>query len=387
MSTIRSTSAKQSVQQSILEGDAARLAELIGVYKDNAFMQQWNEALKAHGKAFDDDYEKACAIIANKHYFDSWDAYVKFKEAISHKENRIAVFEKAADAIATGDVATLTCLLQQQPELIHQRSARNHHATLLHYVGANGVEDFRQRTPPNAVAIAEILLEAGADVDAIGDMYGGSTTLGLVATSVHPVNAGLQKALVDILLQYGADINHGIAPDYTEGLLINACLHNGRCEIVPYLAERGALLDLEGAAGAGILAEVKKYYTNEGALKDPTLKAKQDLGFMWACCCSRTSVVQYMLGNGFDISTVADGMTALHWAVIGGHIQIINLLLAHGAPLEIRNCYGGTVLGQALWSAYHQPKENDADIVNRLIHAGAVVEEDWQHFVDEILSK
>ena len=29
-----------------------------------------------------------------------------------------------------------------------------HRATLLHYVGANGVEAYRQKTPPNATEIA-----------------------------------------------------------------------------------------------------------------------------------------------------------------------------------------------------------------------------------------
>src|SRR6185369_7852096 len=97
-------------------------------------------------------------------------------------------------------------------------------------------------------------------------IYRGTSTLGLVATSIHPLRAGLQKELIDILLKYGADINHAVAPDYTDGLLINACLHHGRGEIVTYLAENGATLDLEGAAGAGILDEVKKYYNKNGAL-------------------------------------------------------------------------------------------------------------------------
>ena len=39
----------------------------------------------------------------------------------------------------------------RRPELIRQRSSREHRSTLLHYVSANGIEDFRQRTPPNIV--------------------------------------------------------------------------------------------------------------------------------------------------------------------------------------------------------------------------------------------
>jgi len=40
-------------------------------------------------------------------------------------------------------------------------------------VSANGVEDFRQKTPENIVAIARVLLEAGADVTAESDAYVG----------------------------------------------------------------------------------------------------------------------------------------------------------------------------------------------------------------------
>ena len=102
-------------------------------------------------------------------------------------------FEAAADAIVAGDLERLRRLLVDHPELIRARSVRNHRAMLLHYVGANGVEGWRQHTPPNAVEVLELLLASGAEVDATADMYGGSTTLGLMATSLHTERAGLQK--------------------------------------------------------------------------------------------------------------------------------------------------------------------------------------------------
>ena len=70
----------------------------------------------------------------------------------------------------------------QHALLARARSARVHHATLLHYVAANGVEDFRQQSPPNAVTGARRLLEAGAEVDALADTYDGGwwqTTMNL----------------------------------------------------------------------------------------------------------------------------------------------------------------------------------------------------------------
>src|SRR6202040_803444 len=100
-------------------------------------------------------------------------------ESLKNRNSPIARFEAAVDAIVSGEVATLEKLLHRDPELIRARSTRKHHSMLLHYVGANGVEFFRQRTPKNAVQIADMLLKAGAEVEASADKYGGSTSLGL----------------------------------------------------------------------------------------------------------------------------------------------------------------------------------------------------------------
>jgi hypothetical protein len=56
----------------------------------------------------------------------------------------------------------------------------------VHYVAANGHEGFHQRTPTNAVEIARLLLEAGAEVDALADMHGHRrTTMQMLVSSVH----------------------------------------------------------------------------------------------------------------------------------------------------------------------------------------------------------
>src|SRR5438045_4131677 len=69
--------------------------------------------------------------------------------------------------VVSGDTTTLRQMLQQDPELVQAHSTRKHHATLLHYIAANGVEGARQKTPQNAVEVAKILLDAGAAVDAL----------------------------------------------------------------------------------------------------------------------------------------------------------------------------------------------------------------------------
>src|SRR4029077_16334894 len=114
---------------------------------------------------------------------------------------------------------------------------------------------FRQKTPANAVQATNALLKAGADVNATADMYsGGETALGLVATSIHPLLAGVQIRLLELLLAHGATIDTG-----GRGAVIG-CRANGGGEAAEFLAGRGARLDLEGAAGVGRLDLVERNF-------------------------------------------------------------------------------------------------------------------------------
>lgn len=293
-------------------------------------------------------------------------------------------FEKAVDAVVSGDVETLQALLREDGDLIRRRSKLEHEATLLIYVGANGVEAYRQVVPPNAVVVATVLLDAGAEVDAWGRMYRGTTTLGLVATSVHPVKAELQEPLMELLVARGADVNHAVAPDYTDGNLILACLHNGRCEPVRWLAQHGAEVDLEGAGGVGELERVRKYFTEEGRLTDERLAEKSHGCLIWASACGHMEIVQFLLDAGIEVGVVWDQTTALHSAAYGGHVGIVRLLLERGAPTEVLNYHGGTVLGTAIWSWYNARKPGHRKIVEMLVDAGAAVRDDLKGYVDEI---
>jgi hypothetical protein len=113
-------------------------------------------------------------------------------------------FEFAVDTLLRGDVETLRGLLSGDPSLVHRRSSFGHHATLLHYVGSNGVETYRQRVPLNLAEITLLLVEAGTDVNARANMYGGSTVLSLLVTSDHPAKAGVAGEVLKVLETAGA---------------------------------------------------------------------------------------------------------------------------------------------------------------------------------------
>src|SRR5258708_1301420 len=121
--------------------------------------------------------------------------------------DQVFQFESAVEAIITGNLATLESLLAESQELVRARSTRMHRATLLHSIAANGGEDYRQKAPGNAVEIATTLLKAGSEVDALADMYGGQyTTMSMLVSSCHPAKAGVQVALVETLLDFGAAV-------------------------------------------------------------------------------------------------------------------------------------------------------------------------------------
>ena len=316
-------------------------------------------------------------VIARSHGFDSWPKFSRHLAALTQKSSTVARFETAADAIVKGDIKTLKRVLREQPELVHTRSTREHGATLLHYVSANGVEGYRQKTPKNIVEITELLLKAGAAVDAEADVYGGgATTLGLAATSVHPYLAGVQNKLMQMLLDHGAEIDHKTSAGNKQSSVMGA-LSNGRGEAAVYLAERGASLSLQSAAGVGRLDVVKSYFNDDGTRKPKTTKRQVEAAFQCACGWGRKNVVEFLLDKGIDLKDGGgDGQTPLHSAAIGGHLDIIKLLLKFNPPLESRNIYGGTVLGQTLWSAAHggDPKVY-SEIIETLIAAGAKVPE------------
>jgi ankyrin repeat protein len=319
-------------------------------------------------------------VIAREHAFESWPKFVKHIQEIIRTGSPVSKFESAADAIASGDLAALNYLLRNNPELVRSRSTREHNAPLIHYVAANGVEDFRQKTPGNIMKLTKALLDAGAEVDATSQAYGGpSTALGLAATSYHPAKAGVMFELLDTLLGAGASVD-GAPGGWSPTV---AALHNGRGEAAAFLANRGARLDLEGAAGTGRLDVMARYVREDGSLTGGATREQLDYGFSWACEYGHLNVVKFLLGRGFKPDhAFMKGETGLHWAAYGGHEEIVELLLEINSPLDVKDqIHGGTPLGWAIYAWSNPAPEfknaRHREVVERLVRAGAAVDWEW----------
>jgi ankyrin repeat protein len=267
---------------------------------------------------------------------------------LARAPSRLARFESAVEAVVSGDVAALARLLGEHSRLVRERSSLAHHATLLHYVAANGVEDRRQKTPANAVEIARVLLEAGAEPDALADMYDGQyPTLSMLVSSAHPAAAGLQVALAELLLDFGAAVEGSGAGRWVSPLL--TALAFGYLDTARVLVRRGARVEsLPAAAGLGDLALVQRLLPAADA------QARHQ-ALALAAQHGHTPVLALLLDAGEDPNRYnPDGLhahsTPLHQAVWSNHLDTVRLLVERGARLDARDAlHHGTPLD---WAEY-----------------------------------
>lgn len=290
------------------------------------------------------DASDAQAVAAADHGFNTWADLEAFTAAV-RDEPGVARFEAAVEAVISGDVATLGSMLREHPELVRLRSTRRHRATLLHYVAANGVEGGRQKTPPNAVEVARILLDAGAEPDALADMYDNRcTTISMLVSSCHPEQAGLQIALAEMLLDFGAALD-GPGSEWQSALM--TALTFGYLPTAQALARHGARVDtIAAAAGLGRADDVARLLPGADA-------GSRHFALALAAQLGQAEVVRLLLDAGEDPNRYnPDGChshaTPLHNAVWSERLDVVRLLVERGARLDIRDTlYDGTPLGCA----------------------------------------
>ena len=310
------------------------------------------------------EIDDARLAVARGYSYRDWAALAAHVEAVNQPGTSIRQFESAAEAVITGDEVTLRGMLEADPGLVQARSRRvtchdppTHRATLLHYLGANGIESYRQRSPQNAVAIGAILLEAGAEVDSLAEMYGGHcTTMSMLVSSTPPAEALVQVGLINLLLDHGAAIE-GVGESQWKSPLVTALVF-GFLEAAETLVARGASVGVVAAAGLGRVRDVV-------GLLPATGESERHRAFALAAQLGHAQVVRVLLDSGetpdqYNPEGFHSHGTALHHAALGGHHEVIRLLIERGARLDIKDTlWRGTPLGWAL----HAKRENVAQFL------------------------
>ncbi len=257
---------------------------------------------------------------SNGRVLDALAAYVTDAEFSTRgsrlSNNDISAFERAADAIAAGDEPTLRELLKSHPHFKSARSQRPHRCTLMNYIGVNGFESERQKTPSNAVQIIELLLEQGCDPNAVCYTYRGGpgeTTLGLLLSSGVVESPQQQIAMVRALVKGGAKIDPGYQ----------------------------VLFELLDAQDAGSVDQVvADLNMTDGSVVE---------AFIALAKTQELAVMQSLLDAGLDVNAVNHlKQTALHWAAFEGHESVVDWLIERGADPTLRELqFNGTGAGWA----------------------------------------
>lgn len=326
--------------------------------------RETSEKAKEGGARF--ELADAQALVAHAHSFGGWDAFARFVDEDTRQTPEGAEFEVAADAVVDGNIARLESLLRGNPALAHARSARIHHATLLYYLAANGIEDFRQRSPANAPEIARLLLDAGAEVDALcGPGNSDDTPMLALVTSVHPHDMGVATDLIENFVEAGSKVD-GLNGD---GAPVRLALKFGYPKSAAALVRLGAEVKTAAmAAGLGRLDLTKEFVEKRGVSEADLAAAFED-----ACRFGRTDIAKYLLANGVDVDGQGTwNMTGLMWAASQGHLDTMALILDRGPSLELRNEFGGTAMGTTLHFAINSPTPgvDYPAVIDRLLNAG-----------------
>lgn len=172
------------------------------------------------------------------------------------------------------------------------------------------------------------------------------------------IAAGCSRELVDVLLEYGADVNAKSA--WWAGAF--GALHGTDSEMVRYLIERGAKVDVHAAAEQGMMDVLRRLVE-----ADPTLvHAKGPDGQRPLHFARSKETVDYLLEQGADINArdVDHRGSAAQW-MVGEHLDLCRYLLECGAEADIfmAAALGDADLVRALLDA-------DPDVVNRRIGQG-----------------
>ena len=253
--------------------------------------------------------------IAREYGFPSWARLKRHIEKptlcdrldLPHQQRiENATFRRAVELLDTGDAAGLRAHLKQHPSLAQQHvvfEGGNYfrEPTLLEFAAENPIR--HGTLPANIVELTRIILDAGPSQSAKNE------TLMLVSTGSVARECRAQVPLINLLCDYGADRDSAVQA---------AALH-GEFEAVNALIARGARIDLPVAAALG---------------RVEALSSAANFGYV--------EIVRSLLDAGEDPNRYNpvgghSHTTPLHQAALGGHEEVVRLLVERGARLDMKD--------------------------------------------------
>jgi ankyrin repeat protein len=189
--------------------------------------------------------------------------------------------------------------------------------TLLEFVAEHPVR--HGTLPGNIVAVAEAILDAGAERSAMNE------TLELVCSGCVPRERRVQLPLIDLLCDRGADPNRAIQTAFA----------HGEFEAAHALIRRGARVDLPVAAALGHIELILELLPSAG--DDDRHRASA-----LASQFGHVEIVRSLLDAGQDPNRYNpvgfhSHSTPMHQAAVAGHDKLVRLLVERGARVDMKD--------------------------------------------------
>ena len=224
-------------------------------------------------------------------------------------------------------------LITEHPEHVHARGGREE--TPMHAAAREGHVD-----------ILSLLLERGADV-------GGHRSVDGLTPLHRALRFGKLKA-GQFLLDHGADIN---ARDSHEQTPLFSAITDGNIQVVQFLLEQGADLSDRDDLVRMLLKDGPD--VDAGTIRSSTEPTPLDVPAR-----EDAEILRVLLEVGPDVGV--EGATLLHLVVDNGRVEVVRVLIEHGADINVGTNRGST--------PSHVAARGSVEIVRVLLKHGATVD-------------
>ncbi len=336
---------------------AERAEGLLASAKDGtpssvAEFERWSAPLTPAG---------ARAVVAANHGFADWAALR------AHVDGLVASgepFARAFRLVRARDLAGLGELLDRFP-------------TLVHATGTNGNDLLALASATHDERIVALLLSRGADV-ARGNAHGW--------TALHQAGYANLPHLATVLLAAGAPVDVSARGDGGTPLVV--ALFWGHVEVARVLAAHGVtprnprtaagLDDVELLAALWETPEMgahRAFYRPHSGFPgwrptdDPA--EVRDEALSWAARSDAVAAISWLHEHGAALDADVYRGTALTWAASRGRVRAVRQLLELGATVNLRGTFGGPQHGEGTTALHHAAEGGHLEVIEVLLAAGA----------------
>jgi ankyrin repeat protein len=300
-------------------------------------------------------------VVARNHGFVSWAALRRHVQGLATSGEP---FARAFRLVRAQDVDGLGVLLDRFPSLVSA-------------CGTNGNDLLGLASATCDERLVSLLVSRGAEVGR-GNAHGW--------TALHQAGYANLPEMARVLLAAGARVDVSARGDGGTPLVV--ALFWGNVEVARVLAAHGVVpLNLRTAAGlddVGLLESLwgtasagahRGFYRPHGGFpswRPGSSEAEvRDEALAWAARADAVEALSWLCARGASLDADVYQGTALVWAAARGRVRAVRRLLELGAGVNVRASFGGPGHGVGTTALHHAAEGGHLGVIEVLLAAGA----------------